>query len=58
MDGRVVLTYEMKQGFNYQYDIYLKFFSKEGKSVNERIDTILLIDAKENEDDDDWKGLS
>jgi hypothetical protein len=48
----------MKQSFNYEYDIFMEFFSKKGKSTDERIDHIILVDAKENEGDEEWKGLS
>lgn len=58
MDSRVKHTYCQKQNFNAEYNVFRQFMSQNGFFVEQKIDTIILVDAKENEGDDAWKGLS
>ena len=51
-------TYIMKQDLNSECDTFYQYLCDSGRIVDERIDTIILIDAAAHEDDGEWKGLT
>jgi len=58
MNSKVQHTYEMRQELNHEYNLYCEFKVKMGWKKDKRIDSIILVDGEQQEDDGEWKGLT
>ena len=48
----------MKQELNHEYKTFVQFRVMVGWETDKRIDSIILIDGEQDEEDGEWKGLT
>ena len=58
MNSKVQHTYEMKQELNHEYKTFVQFRVLVGWQTDKRIDSIILVDGEQEEEDGEWKGLT